>query len=69
MSLHPSIVHHVRQRQRIKIKTFGALAAYLLIGMAFAFAYRFVGAESGPFFGASGDGHDQPTTSSSASSR
>ena len=37
----------------------GALAAYLFIGMAFAFAfaYRLLGAvQASPFFGASGDG-------------
>jgi hypothetical protein len=35
----------------------GALATYLMIGMAFAFAYRCLSAfQSGPFFGAEGDG-------------
>ena len=35
----------------------GALAAYLLIGMAFAFAYRCIAeVQSGPFFGSQGDG-------------
>ena len=35
----------------------GAIAAYLLIGMFFAFAYQLVGTvQSGPFFGSDGDG-------------
>jgi hypothetical protein len=35
----------------------GAIAAYLLVGMFFAFVYRLVGVvQSGPFFGAQGDG-------------
>ena len=35
----------------------GALCAYLLLGMAFAFTYRTVGAfQGGPFFGTSGEG-------------
>ncbi len=35
----------------------GALSAYLLLGMAFAFAYRCLGAfQRGPFFGPAGDG-------------
>jgi hypothetical protein len=35
----------------------GAVAAYLLIGMFFAFTYRFLGAvQAGPFFGSQGDG-------------
>ena len=36
---------------------FGALDAYILIGLFFAFAYRMVGAiQSSPFFGSAGDG-------------
>jgi hypothetical protein len=36
---------------------FGAVAAYLLIGMFFAFAYRSLGGiQAGPFFGANGEG-------------
>jgi hypothetical protein len=35
----------------------GALATYLMLGMAFAFAYRCIAAfQPGPFFGAQGDG-------------
>jgi hypothetical protein len=35
----------------------GALSAYLFIGMAFAFAYRFLGGvQSSTFFGAQGEG-------------
>jgi Ion channel len=53
-----SIVRHVAYRREVDQETMlGALAAYLLIGMAFAFAYRFLGAvESAPFFGADGEG-------------
>jgi hypothetical protein len=32
----------------------GAIAAYLMVGMAFAFAYRAL--EAGPFFGSQGEG-------------
>jgi len=53
-----SIVRHVVYRREVDQETMlGALAAYLLIGMAFSFAYRFLGAiESTPFFGAGGEG-------------
>jgi Ion channel len=54
-----SIVRHVAMRQRIDVETFlGALAAYLLLGMAFAFSYTFIGdVQATPFFGeATGDG-------------
>jgi ion channel len=53
-----AIVKHLAFRQAVDQETMlGALAAYLLIGMAFAFAYRFVGAaQAGPFFGSKGDG-------------
>src|SRR6185503_13745888 len=53
-----SIVRHVAYRRKVDQETMlGALAAYLLIGMAFAFAYRFVGAvQTAPFFGAEGEG-------------
>ena len=35
----------------------GAIAAYLMMGMFFAFSYRALGAiQAGPFFGASGEG-------------
>jgi Ion channel len=53
-----SIVRHIGYRRQVDQETMlGALAAYLLIGMAFAFAYRFVASvQSGPFFGAEGEG-------------
>jgi hypothetical protein len=53
-----AIVRHVAYRTAVDQETMlGALAAYLLIGMAFAFAYRSVGAiDSTPFFGADGEG-------------
>jgi hypothetical protein len=53
-----AIVRHVAYRTAVDQETMlGALAAYLLIGMAFAFAYRSVGAiETAPFFGADGEG-------------
>ena len=52
------IVRHIVFRSVVDQETMlGALAAYLLIGMAFAFAYRFVGAvETAPFFGSEGEG-------------
>jgi Ion channel len=53
-----AIVRHIAYRPEVDQETMlGALAAYLLIGMAFAFAYRAVGAiETAPFFGANGEG-------------
>jgi Ion channel len=53
-----SIVRHIGYRRTVDQETMlGALAAYLLIGMAFAFAYRLIGAvQASPFFGAGGDG-------------
>ena len=53
-----SIIRHVAFRREVDRETMlGALAAYLLFGMAFAFAYRFLGeVQSGPFFGSQGDG-------------
>jgi Ion channel len=53
-----SIVRHIGYRRQVDQETMlGALAAYLLIGMAFAFMYRFLGsAQGGPFFGTEGDG-------------
>ena len=53
-----SIVRHIVFRQNVDQETMlGALSAYLVIGMAFAFTYRFLGAvQSTPFFGAAGDG-------------
>jgi hypothetical protein len=53
-----AIVRHVAYRPAVDQETMlGALSAYMLIGMAFAFAYRSVGAiETSPFFGAGGEG-------------
>jgi Ion channel len=53
-----SIVRHLAYRREVDQETMlGALGAYLLIGMAFAFAYRFLGAaQTDPFFGAAGEG-------------
>ena len=54
-----SIVRHIGYRREVDQEAMlGALAAYLLIGMAFAFVYRFVGSvQAAPFFGADGDGN------------
>jgi hypothetical protein len=53
-----SIVRHLAFRGEVDQETvFGAIAAYLLIGMFFAFAYRSLGGiQAGPFFGANGEG-------------
>jgi Ion channel len=53
-----SIVRHIAFRREVDRETvLGALSAYLLFGMAFAFTYRFVGeVQRGPFFGAQGEG-------------
>jgi hypothetical protein len=53
-----SIVRHIGYRSAVDQETMlGALAAYLFIGMAFAFMYRFLGVvQSTPFFGEQGDG-------------
>jgi hypothetical protein len=53
-----SIVRHIGYRRQVDQETMlGALAAYLLIGMAFAFTYRFLGSvEQAPFFGDRGEG-------------
>ena len=53
-----SIVRHIAYRRQVDQETMlGALAAYLLIGMAFAFTYRFLGSvEDAPFFGDHGEG-------------
>jgi Ion channel len=53
-----SIVRHLIMRQQIDTETLlGAVAAYLLIGMFFAFAYKAAGEfGSVPFFGPAGDG-------------
>jgi hypothetical protein len=53
-----SIVRHLVLRRTVDRETvLGAIAAYLMMGMFFAFTYRALGAiQAGPFFGASGDG-------------
>lgn len=53
-----SVVGHIGVRRDVDQETvLGAIAAYLLIGMFFAFAYRSIAAiQAGPFFGADGDG-------------
>src|SRR5690349_11348135 len=52
-----SIVRDLGVHRRVDLETMlGALAAYLLIGMAFGFAYACVGAlQPGPLFGDAGD--------------
>lgn len=53
-----SIVRHIGMRDAVDRETLlGALCAYLLLGMAFGFAYRCLGAlQPGPFFGDAGEG-------------
>jgi hypothetical protein len=53
-----SIISHLVLRRTVDRETvLGAIAAYLMIGMFFAFAYRALGGiQAGPFFGTSGDG-------------
>jgi Ion channel len=53
-----SILRHLLTRPEMDVETLlGAVAAYLLIGMFFAFAYKAAGElGSVPFFGAAGDG-------------
>jgi hypothetical protein len=53
-----SIMRHLITRPKVDAETFlGALAAYLLLGMFFAFAYLVMAALQGtPFFGAAGAG-------------
>jgi hypothetical protein len=53
-----SVIRHLVRRRTIDRETvLGAIAAYLMIGMFFAFAYRALGAmQPDPFFGTSGDG-------------
>ncbi len=53
-----SIIRHLILRSVVDEQTLlGAIAAYLLLGMFFAFAYRFLAvAQAGPFFGSNGDG-------------
>jgi hypothetical protein len=53
-----SIIRHLVLRRGVDLQTvLGAVDAYLLLGMLFAFLYRFIAvAGSGPFFGPGGDG-------------
>ena len=53
-----SIIRHLVTRPAVDQETvLGALAAYLLIGMFFAFVYRSIGVlQAGPFFGSGGEG-------------
>jgi hypothetical protein len=53
------IVRHLVLRPAVDVETLlGAIAAYLMLGMAFAFSYRALGAlQHGPFFGTQGDGN------------
>jgi hypothetical protein len=53
-----AVVRRLVLRRVVDVETIlGAIAAYLLIGMFFAFAYKFVGViQDGPFYGAEGDG-------------
>jgi Ion channel len=53
-----SILRHLIHRRVVDVETvLGAIATYLMVGMAFAFLYRMLGAVGvQPFFGAQGDG-------------
>jgi len=53
-----AVVRHIAFRPQVDQETMlGALCAYLLIGMAFAFTYRLVGiVQTPPFFGTNGEG-------------
>jgi Ion channel len=53
-----AIIRHIAFRPQVDQETMlGALCAYLLFGMAFAFTYRFIGVVQTPaFFGANGEG-------------
>ena len=53
-----AIIRHLAERSGVDQETMlGAIAAYLLFGMFFAFLYRFLGeVQSAPFFGAQGEG-------------
>ena len=57
-----SIVRHLALRRMVDLKTvLGAIAAYLLVGMFFAFLYRALGAlQPGMFFGSQGEGTFPP---------
>lgn len=52
------IVRHLARRRTVDVETvLGAIAAYLMTGIFFAFAYRAIGIlQASPFFGLSGDG-------------
>jgi hypothetical protein len=52
------IVRHLVLRRTVDTQTvLGAIAAYLMFGMSFAFAYQALGAlQAGPFFGLQGEG-------------
>ena len=52
------VVRDIANRRTVERETvLGAIAAYLLVGMFFAFVYRAIGIlQPTPFFGASGDG-------------
>jgi hypothetical protein len=52
------IVRRLVLRQTVDTQTLlGAIAAYLMVGMSFAFSYRALGAlQAGPFFGSQGEG-------------
>ena len=52
------IVRRLLVRQTVDTQTLlGAIAAYLMVGMSFAFAYQALGAlQAGPFFGSQGEG-------------
>ena len=52
------VVRHLVLRRTVDTQTvFGAVAAYLMVGMSFAFAYRALGTvQAGPFFGSQGEG-------------
>ena len=60
------IVRHLVLRRTVDTQTvLGAIAAYLMVGMAFAFAYRAQGVlQGGPFFGPQGEGSFSRTCSS-----
>lgn len=53
-----AIIRHVVVRRTVDLETvLGAIAAYLLIGMFFAFAYAWLGTvQNGAFFGSEGEG-------------
>ena len=53
-----AIIRHLASRPVVDLESLlGVVSAYLLIGMFFAFTYRFLSiAQTGPFFGTDGDG-------------